>query len=140
MTKEDIENAGRIEREKVIKELQDGYNNHHHNINLYTVASATIGQYALPLFVAGVEWFRKSLFHKTKDEVPQTIGDYANEVYPQIPCLVKGQLSTGYGYGVRYWNVKCQVWDDEECDDYECDKDAVEEWAYLDDIIGNMEN
>lgn len=91
-------------------------------------------------FKAGVEWFMNHLFHKTKDEVPQPIGDYANEVYPQIPCLVKGQLSTGYGYGVRYWNVECQVWDDEECDDYECDKDAVEEWAYLDDIIGNMED
>lgn len=65
---------------------------------------------------------------------------HKNEVYPQIPCLVKGQLSTGYGYGVRYWNVECQVWDDEECDDYECDKEAVEEWAYLDDIIGNMED
>lgn len=91
-------------------------------------------------FKDGIEWFRKSLFHKTKDEVPQVYGKYANEVYPQIPCLVKGHLSTGYGYGVRYWNVKCQVWDDEECDDYECDKEAVEEWAYLDDIIGNMED
>lgn len=90
-------------------------------------------------FIAGFEWFMKSLFHKTKDEVPQPIGDYANEVYPQIPCLVKGHLSTGYGYGVRYWNVTEQCWDDEECDDYECDKDAVEEWAYLDDITGNME-
>lgn len=91
-------------------------------------------------FKEGVEWFRKSLFHKTKDEVPQPIGDYANEIYPQIPCLVKGHLATGYGYGVRYWNVKCQVWDDGECDDFECKKDAVEEWAYLDDIIENMED
>lgn len=91
-------------------------------------------------FIAGAEWFMKSLFHKTKDEVPQAIGEYANDTYPQIPCLVKGQLSTGYGYGIRYWNVEYQVWDDEECDDYECDKDAVEEWAYLDDIIGNMED
>lgn len=139
MTKEDIDKAGRIEREKVIKELQDGYNKHH-DINHYTIATSTVDKYALSLFVAGVEWFRNSLFHKTKDEVPQPIGDYANEAYPQIPCLVKGQLSTGYGYGVRYWNVKCQVWDDEECDDYECGKDAVEEWAYLDDIIGNMED
>lgn len=39
-----------------------------------------------------------------------------------------------------YELVKCQVWDDEECDDYECDKEAVEELAYLDDIIGNMED
>lgn len=35
--------------------------------------------------------------------------------------------------------MKCQVWDDEECDDFECEKDAVEEWAYLDDIICNKE-
>lgn len=97
------------------------------------------GSYRLG-FIAGVEWFMKSLFHKTKDEVPQPIGDYANEVYPQIPCLVKGHLSTGYGYGVRYWNVTEQCWDDEECDDYECDKEAVEEWAYLDDITVNMED
>lgn len=91
-------------------------------------------------FIAGAEWFMKSLFHKTKDEVPQPIGKYKNDAYPQIPCLVKGYLSTGYGYGVRYWNVEYQVWDDEECDDYECDKLAVEEWAYLDDIIGNVED
>lgn len=91
-------------------------------------------------FKDGAEWFRKSLFHKTKDEVPQAYGKYEDEVYPQIPCLVKGHLSTGYGYGVRYWNVTEQCWDDEECDDYECDKEAVEEWAYLDDIIVNMED
>lgn len=29
MKKEAIENQGRIEREKVIKELQEGYNKHH---------------------------------------------------------------------------------------------------------------
>ena len=84
-------------------------------------------------------WFKKFLFHKTEDELPQVYGVYVNDNYPQIPCLVKGKLSTGYGYGVRYWNVTEQCWDDEGCDDYECDKEAVEEWAYLDDIIGNME-
>lgn len=91
-------------------------------------------------FMAGAEWYRKSLFHKTKDEVPQVYGEYENDSFPQIPCLVLGHLSTGYGYGVRYWNVECQVWDDEECDDAECEKDAVEEWAYLDDITGNKED
>lgn len=60
-----------------------------------------------------------------------------NEHYPQIPCLVYGKLSTGTGYGVRYWNITEQCWDDEECDDYECSKDAIEEWAYLDDLIPN---
>ena len=50
-----------------------------------------------------------------------------------------GKLSTGTGYGVRYWNVTEQCWDDEECDDYECSKDAIDEWAYLDDLISTEE-
>lgn len=66
MKKEDIENQGRIEREKVIKELQEGYNKHH-DINLYTAASATIGQYALPLFVAGAKWRINSVWHDVKE-------------------------------------------------------------------------
>lgn len=85
----------------------------------------------------GAEWRVNSVWHKTKDEVPQAHGEYENEHYPQIPCLVYGKLSTGTGYGVRYWNVTEQCWDDEECDDYECSKDAIEEWAYLDDLIPN---
>jgi hypothetical protein len=88
-------------------------------------------------YIAGAEWRVNSVWHKTKDEVPQAHGEYENEHYPQIPCLVYGKLSTGTGYGVRYWNVTEQCWDDEECDDYECSKDAIEEWAYLDDLIPN---
>ena len=88
-------------------------------------------------FIAGAEWRINSVWHKTKDEVPQAHGEYKNEHYPQIPCLVYGKLSTGTGYGVRYWNVTEQCWDDEECDDYECSKDAIEKWAYLDDLIPN---
>lgn len=30
-------------------------------------------------FADGAEWFRKSLFHKTKNEVPKIIGEYADE-------------------------------------------------------------
>ena len=86
-------------------------------------------------FVAGAQWLINSLWHDMGTEVPQIYGDYGDSIYPQIPCLVVGHLSTGYGYGVRYWNVTEQCWDDEECDDYECDKDKIEEWAYLDDLI-----
>lgn len=86
-------------------------------------------------FIAGANWRINSVWHKTKDEVPQAHGKYEKEHYPQIPCLVYGKLSTGTGYGVRYWNVTEQCWDDEECDDYECSKDAIDEWAYLDDLI-----
>lgn len=86
-------------------------------------------------FTAGAQWRINSVWHNMGKEVPQIYGDYGDSIYPQIPCLVVGHLSTGYGYGVRYWNVTEQCWDDEECDDYECDKDKIEEWAYLDDLL-----
>lgn len=86
-------------------------------------------------FFVGAQWRINSAWHDMGTEVPQIYGDYGDSIYPQIPCLVRGDLSTGYGYGVRYWNVTEQCWDDEECDDYECDKDKIEEWAYLDDLL-----
>ena len=86
-------------------------------------------------FRDGAQWRINSVWHDMGTEVPQIYGDYGDLIYPQIPCLVVGYLSTGYGYGVRYWNVTEQCWDDEECDDYECDKDKIEEWAYLDDLL-----
>ena len=92
-------------------------------------------EYSREDFIAGAQWRIKSVWHDMKKEVPQVYGEYCDSVYPQIPCLVMGNLSTGYGYGVRYWNIIEQCWDDEECDDYECDKDKIEEWAYLDDLL-----
>ena len=86
-------------------------------------------------FIEGAQWRINSVWHDMKKEVPQVYGEYENEVAPSIPCLVRGYLSTGYGYGVRYWNVSYEVWDDEECDDYECDKDKIEEWAYIDELL-----
>lgn len=86
-------------------------------------------------FAAGADWRINSVWHDMKTEEPQVYGEYKNRVYPQIPCLVYGKLSTGIGYGVRYWNITEKCWDDEECDDYECSKDAIEEWAYLDDLL-----
>lgn len=86
-------------------------------------------------FIVGASWRINSAWHDMKAEEPQVYGEYENRVYPQIPCLVYGKLSTGIGYGVRYWNVTEKCWDDEECDDYECSKDAIEEWAYLDDLL-----
>ncbi len=75
-----------------------------------------------------------------KNDVPQVYGEYEHKIAPSIPCLVKGYLSTGYGYGVRYWNVEYEVWDNEDADDYECDADKIEKWAYLDDFLpdGNI--
>lgn len=85
-------------------------------------------------FLEGAEWRLNSIWH-TMEEEPQVYGEYKDNVMPQIPCLVLGHLSTGYGYGVRYWNSSYKVWDDEECDDYECSKDNIEKWCYLDDLL-----
>ena len=98
--------------------------------------NGTFDRYAIAqAYEEGAKWRINSVWHDMKKEVPQVYGEYENEVAPSIPCLVRGYLSTGYGYGVRYWNVSYEVWDDEECDDYECDKDKIEEWAYLDDLL-----
>lgn len=98
--------------------------------------NGTFDRYAIAqAYEEGTKWRINSVWHDMEKEVPQVYGEYENEVAPSIPCLVRGYLSTGYGYGVRYWNVSYEVWDDEECDDYECDKDKIEEWAYLDDLL-----
>ena len=86
-------------------------------------------------FIAGAQWRINSVWHDMVKEEPQVYGEYENEIAPSIPCLVLGYLSTGYGYGVRYWNVDCEVWDDEQADDFECKKDKIEKWAYLDDLL-----
>lgn len=91
-------------------------------------------------YVQGAFKYRNLVWHDIKSEEPKPYGDYKHDIYPQIPCLVYGKLSTGTGYGVRYWNAIEKCWDDEECDDYECDKDAVEKWAYLDDLLPNKED
>ena len=61
-------------------------------------------------------------------EYPIKFGKYMQQNYPQIPCLV---LYNGK-YGVRFWNCTEECWDDEDCDDYFCDKEAVEKWLYID--------
>jgi hypothetical protein len=73
-------------------------------------------------------------WHYTKDnDYPVVFGEYSDTIFPQIPCLV--QMKIGIEYGVRYWNVEYQVWDSEDMDDYECEKDGVERWMYLDSLI-----
>lgn len=61
-------------------------------------------------------------------EYPIKFGKYTQQNYPQIPCLV---LYNGM-YGVRFWNCTEECWDDEECDDFFCEKEAVEKWLYID--------
>lgn len=69
--KQEIEKAARIEREKVIQELHDAYNIHK-DPKHYVASSATIGQYAVPLFKKGAEWYAKqSPWISVKDGLPE---------------------------------------------------------------------
>lgn len=73
-----------------------------------------------------------TLWHFPKNgELPEAKGKYKEEHYPQIPCLCKMKNND---YGVRYWNVKEQCFDTEDCDDYCCNADKVEKWLYIDDL------
>ena len=94
-----------------------------------------VKNYGVSCFEDGARWRIDSAWHDMEKEVPQVYGEYENKIAPSIPCLVRGYLSTGYGYGVRYWNVDYEVWDDEEADDFECKADKIEEWAYLSDLL-----
>lgn len=68
--------------------------------------------------------------YTNQGDYPIATGEYLQNTYPQIPCLV---LYRGM-YCVRYWNVTEECWDDEECDDFFCRKDMVDKWLYIDDI------
>lgn len=70
----------------------------------------------------------KKWHYTEKDEYPEVSGEYLNQNYPQIPCLVVGK---GF-IGVRYWNPTDECWDDEEADDYFCSKESIKRWMYLD--------
>ena len=53
----------------------------------------------------------------------------------EFQCLVynRGQ------YQMLYWNCYYECWDDEQGDDYECDKDCVEKWEYLEHITNELD-
>ena len=74
----------------------------------------------------------KKWHYTEKGEYPVLFGEYENQHYPQIPCLVQEKNSC---YGIRYWNCTEECWYDEECDDYYCDKEGIRRWMYLDPII-----
>lgn len=71
--------------------------------------------------------------YTAQNDFPKAEGDYAKQHYPQIPCLCHDKYHNDYK--ILYWNVTEKCWDDEDCDDYYCDKDGVERWRYLDTLI-----
>lgn len=71
-------------------------------------------------------------WHQTKDgDYPQLLDEYKDKNYPQIPCLVIYHGSPC----ILYWNCTEDCWDDEKADDYYCEKDAVERWRYIDELL-----
>lgn len=71
-------------------------------------------------------------WHFTEEgDYPVVFGEYLDKHYPQIPCLVEYRKT----YGIRFWNVTEECWDDEECDDFFCKKEAVSRWRYLDALL-----
>lgn len=52
----------------------------------------------------------------------------------EIRCLV---FHKGYTR-ILCWNTHYECWDDEEGDDYYCNKELVEKWEYLDSIINTL--
>ena len=57
-------------------------------------------------------WLEKA--YTNNGEYPEVFGQYEDDNYPQIPCLVE---DLGF-FGIRYFNITEQCWDDEEADDY----------------------
>ncbi|MDB0796850.1 DUF551 domain-containing protein [Phocaeicola vulgatus] len=69
--KQTVEEAARIEREKVILELHDAYRIHK-DPKHYVTSSALIQKYAVPLFKAGAEWQSKqSPWISVKERLPE---------------------------------------------------------------------
>lgn len=69
--KQTVEEATRIEREKVILELHDAYRIHK-DPKHYVTSSALIQKYAVPLFKAGAEWQSKqSPWISVKERLPE---------------------------------------------------------------------
>lgn len=69
--KQTVEEAARIEREKVILELHDAYRIHK-DPKHYVTSSVLIQKYAVPLFKAGAEWQAKqSPWISVNDRLPE---------------------------------------------------------------------
>jgi hypothetical protein len=69
--KQTVEEAARIEREKVILELHDAYRIHK-DPKHYVISSVLIQKYAVPLFKAGAKWQSKQLpWISVKERLPE---------------------------------------------------------------------
>lgn len=86
--KQTVEEAARIEREKVILELHDAYRIHK-DPKHYVTSSALIQKYAVPLFKAGAEWQSKqSPWISVKERLPEEGQKvFVLVMWYGIPCI-----------------------------------------------------
>ena len=69
--KQTVEEAARIEREKVILELHDAYRIHK-DPKHYVTSNVLIQKYAVPLFKAGAEWqLKQSPWIRVEERLPE---------------------------------------------------------------------
>ncbi len=127
--KKKIEEAANLH----LEEVRDIYRDEVFGVSYPTESKDIEGQ-IMDDFTDGANWaigeFKKSLWHDAREE-PIPHGDEAESVYPHVVCLIED----AWGFGVRYWNTAEKYWDDEDADDYYCDKEKVERWCYIDDLL-----
>lgn len=117
----DIEIAARIVREKIHKELQDGYTKHG-DIDLYTACSGTVDKYAVPLFKAGAEWRINSAWHDVteKPELNEFFVYFDENNQYETDCFHKELILT------INWEDYVAV-------------NKLKRWAYMKDLVPNKE-
>lgn len=75
-----------------------------------------------------MEKMREALeWHKPQDKLPEYKQEPPSS-YKQVECLVYRKRK---GVQILVWNCEHICWDDASGDDYECDANDVELWAYL---------
>lgn len=85
--KQTVEEAARIEREKVIQELHVAYKMHK-DPKHYIISNAAIQKYAVPLFKAGAEWQSKqSSWISVEERLPK-------DFKPKLILLKYGKVRT----------------------------------------------
>ncbi|MFT3994774.1 MAG: hypothetical protein QM660_10730 [Dysgonomonas sp.] len=83
--------------------------------------------YAIQVFTSGYSACLSQLQHanrwrKVSEELPEK---EPNVTMSQTLCLTR---SKRYGIKLLAYNHDYNVWDDEQLDDYFCDKEVIEEW------------
>lgn len=109
-----IEEAARIERERIILELHADYKIHG-DARHYVISSTVIGKYGVNLFKAGAEWQAKqSPWISVKDRLPPPGEEVLLFDINSIRHLVLGWLRKNKGYNKSMWALSNGHVDDED--------------------------